>query len=135
MYGLNPKLDKSLWFDLVNMVREGGEISTEADGLLVHVEDVAEALALAVGEESVAGQLFNLVDCGLAWQEAAEITKALSGSAAVIQDRPSPRSGQTFHSEKARAFFDQHGNRTALRRGREGVEDYLAALLKELAVR
>lgn len=132
MYGLNPKLQKSLWFDLVKTIREGGEVSTDADGLLVHVEDVAEALALAVGDESVAGQFYNLVDCGMEWQEAADITRALSESAAVIQDRPSRRTQQPFNPAKAVAFFDQHGNGKALRRGREGVAQYLAALLKEL---
>src|SRR5687768_12527592 len=91
MYGLNPKLQKSLWFDLVKTVREGGEVSTDTKGLLVHVEDVAEALALAVGDESVAGQFYNLVDCGLKWQEAADITRALTMSEAIIQDRPSRR--------------------------------------------
>lgn len=132
MYGLNPKLEKSLWFDLVKTVKEGGEISTDAQGLLVHVEDVAEALALAVGDESVAGQFYNLVDCGLEWQEAAEITRALTKSEAVIQDRPSRGAQQPFNPAKAVAFFDQHGNGKALRRGREGVAQYLAALLTEL---
>ena len=132
MYGLNPKLKKSLWFDLVKTVKEGGKVSTEADALLVHVEDVAEALALAVGDESVAGQFYNLVDYGLEWQEVAEITRALTGSAAVIQDHPGRAARKPFNPAKALAFFDQHGNGTALRRGREGVEEYLATLLTKL---
>jgi nucleoside-diphosphate-sugar epimerase len=132
MYGLNPQLKKSLWFDLVKRVREGGEVSTDEDGLLVHVEDVAEALTLAVGDESVAGQFYNLVDCGLRWQEAAEITRALTRSVAVIQDHPSHRPQQAFNPAKAIAFFDKHGNGTALRRGREGVAQYLATLLTKL---
>ena len=92
MYGLNPKLQKSLWFDLVKTVREGGEVSTDTNGLLVHVEDVAEALALAVGDESVAGQFYNLVDCSLEWQEVAEITRTLTGSAGYHPRPPKPRS-------------------------------------------
>jgi nucleoside-diphosphate-sugar epimerase len=132
MYGLNPKLKKSLWFDLVKTVREGGEVSTDADGLLVHVEDVAEALALAVGDESVAGQFYNLVDCGLEWREAAEITRALTRSTAVIQDHSSRPTQQPFNPAKAIAFFAQHGNGKALRRDREGVAQYLASLLTKL---
>src|SRR5687768_9604394 len=62
MYGINSQLQKSLWCDLVKAVREGGEGSTDEDGILVHVEDVAEALTLAVGDESVAGQFYTLVD-------------------------------------------------------------------------
>ena len=132
MYGLNPQLQKSLWFDLVKTVGEGGEVSTDEDGMLVHVEDVAEALALAVGDESVAGQFYNLVDLGLKWQEVAEITRELTDSAAVIQNRSSRGARRPFNPAKAVAFFDQHGNEKALRRGNEGVEKYLAALLREL---
>ena len=132
MYGLNPQLQKSLWFDLVKTVVEGGEVSTDEDGMLVHVEDVAEALALAVGDESVAGQFYNLVDLGLKWQEVAEITRELTDSAAVIQNRSSRGARRPFNPAKAVAFFDQHGNEKALRRGNEGVEKYLAALLREL---
>jgi nucleoside-diphosphate-sugar epimerase len=132
MYGLNPQLQKSLWFDLVKTIRAGGEVSTDEDGMLVHVEDVAEALALAIGDKSVAGQFYNLVDFGLGWQEVAEITRELTGSAAVIQERPSRGARRPFNPAKAVAFFDQHGSAKALRRGKEGVAQYLAALLREL---
>jgi nucleoside-diphosphate-sugar epimerase len=132
MYGINPQLQKSLWFDLVKTVREGAEVSTDEDGMLVHVEDVAEALALAVGDESVAGQFYNLVDCGLKWQEVADMTRELTGSAAVIQNRPSRGAPRPFNPAKAVAFFDQHGSATAVRRGKEGVSQYLTALLREL---
>ncbi|HET9589420.1 MAG TPA: NAD(P)-dependent oxidoreductase [Anaerolineales bacterium] len=135
MYGLNPKLQKSLWFDLVKTIREGGEISTDADIQLVHVEDVAEAMALGVGDESVAGQFYNLVDYGIKWQEAAEIARALIGSAVVNQESPSRGAQQHFNPAKAIAFFDQHGDQKALRRDEKGVTEYLAALLTELSNR
>jgi nucleoside-diphosphate-sugar epimerase len=133
MYGLNPKLQHSLWFDLVQAVREGKKVSTDVYGQVVHVEDVADALALAVGDESVAGQFYNLVDCGMAWQEAAEIAKELTGSAAVIEGRRDRGHPPRFNTAKAIGFFDRHGNGTALRRGRPGVGEYIAALLAELS--
>ena len=40
---------------------------------ITHVQDVADALTLAVGDESVAGQFFNLVDQYIYWQVAGEI--------------------------------------------------------------
>jgi nucleoside-diphosphate-sugar epimerase len=132
MYGLQANRQKSLWYDLVKTVTEGREVSSDAYGWIVHVEDVAEAQALAVGDESVAGQLYNLVDIGMEWQEVAGIARELSGSSAAIQDRPSRRPQHRFNSAKAIAFFDRHGNGTALRRGRKGVTRYLGALLKEL---
>src|SRR5688572_2269360 len=47
MYGLNPKLEQSLWFDLVTAVKQGETVSANAHAQVVAVEDVAEALALA----------------------------------------------------------------------------------------
>lgn len=132
MYGINSQLKKSPWFDLVKTVRAGDEVSTEEDGMLVHVEDVAEALALALGDDSVAGQIYNLVDLGLEWREVAEMAREMTGSAAVIQERPSRGARRPFNPAKAIGFFDKHGNHKALRRGREGVAQYLAALLREL---
>ena len=85
-----------------------------------------------VGDESVAGQFYNLVDCGLEWQEAAEMTRELTGSAAVIQNPPGRGARRPFDPAKAVAFFDRHDSPKALRRGREGVAGYLAALLREL---
>jgi nucleoside-diphosphate-sugar epimerase len=129
MYGLNRILQKSLWFELVNAVRAGREVSTDVYGQVVHVEDVAEALALALGDESVAGQFYNLVDCGLKWQEAAEIARELTRTTALIQKRRNRGPRHRFNPVKAIAFFDRHRNGTALRRGREGVARYIGALL------
>jgi len=133
MYGLNPKLQQSLWFDVVKTVKGGGQVSTDTYGVVVHVEDVAEALALAVGDESVSGQFYNLADRGMDWREVAEIAGALTGFATAIQGRRNRETKHRFNAAKAVAFFEQHGNGTALRRGREGVAEYVDALLMQLA--
>ena len=108
------------------------EVSVDTDGWLVHVEDVAEALALAVGDESVAGELYNLADLGMRWQAAVEIARELSGSGAAIRKTSTRKPAQRFNSAKAIAFFDRHGNGTALRRGQAGVRQYVSALLNEV---
>jgi nucleoside-diphosphate-sugar epimerase len=131
MYGLNPQLERSLWFDLVKAVKEGETVSADAYGQVVNVEDVAEALALAAGNESVTGQFYNLVDCAMDWREVAEIARDLTSSTATLLEGPEPRSKPRFDALKAVAFFDAHGNTTALRRGRAGVEKYLATLLAD----
>ena len=132
MYGLHPEPQQSLWFDLVKTVKEGGNVSTDAYGHIVHVEDVAEALALALGDESVAGQFYNLVDLVVEWQQVAEISKRLTGSTAVIEGRPARGAKRHFSAAKAIAFFERHGNTAALRRGREGVELHVKALAAHL---
>lgn len=134
MHGIHPKPQQSLWFDLIKAVKAGGTLSAGGDGSVVHVEDVADALAMAVGDASVAGHLFNLVDCGMAWHEAAEFARQRIGSGATIEGSPTSGSAPCVDAAKARAFLDRHGNARALRRGGEGVKEYISELLAHVSV-
>lgn len=132
MYGMNQRLERSHWFDLIKRVKEGQMISTDAGGNVVHVQDVAEALALAVGDESVSGEFYNLVDGYISSQDVAEIARALSRSPAKIVDRPGTGPEKRFDTRKAVDFFDRHHNTTALRRGTSGVREYVGAVLARI---
>lgn len=132
VYGVDPKLEKSQWFELIRTAKRGGMIETPQGGKITHVQDVADALTLAVGDESVSGQLYNLVDGYMYWQVAAEMAKQLSDSDATITDRKGAGPKNQFDCAKAVAFFDRHGNSTALRRGEDGVRGYVAELLAKL---
>lgn len=90
---------------------------------------MADALTLALGDNSVAGQLYNLVDCYMYWQTAAEFAKELSGSSATVVDRKGGGPKNQFDTRKAVEFFDRHGNHTALRRGLDGVREYVREFL------
>jgi len=132
IYGVDPALHRSQWFELVKSAREGRAISTAQGGKITHVQDVADALADAVGDEGVAGQFYNLVDQHLYWQVVAQIAGELSGSGAVIEDRRGAGPKNQFDTRKALAFYERHGNRVALRRGLEGVRQYVGELLARL---
>jgi nucleoside-diphosphate-sugar epimerase len=129
VYGVDPDLPRSQWYDLVRTARAGGTIDTPAGGKITHVQDVADALTLAVGDASVAGEFYNLVDGYMYWQQAAEFAKELSGSNATIIDRKGSGPKNQFDTRKAVEFFERHGNRVALRRGVEGVREYVGELL------
>ena len=129
VYGVDPKLERSQWFELIKDAKEGKTISTDRGGKITHVQDVADALTLAVGDDQVSGQLFNLVDGYMYWQVAAELAKELSGSRATIEDRTGEGPRNQIEKSKAVAFFERRGNSTALRRGTQGVRDYVAQLL------
>ena len=96
------------------------------------MQDVADALALAVGDESVSGQLYNLVDGYMYWQVAAEIATDLIGSGATITDHKGKGPKNQFDCTKAIDFFNRYNNTTALRRGEDGVRAYVAELLAKL---
>lgn len=130
VYGVAPELRESRWIDLVDAVKAGKTITTPAGGKVVNVEDVAFALAAAVGDETVAGRFYNLVDCHMYWQVAAEIAKQITGSSSAIEDRKGSGPKNTYDTAAAVAFFDRHGNTSGLRRGVEGVRQYVAQVLQ-----
>lgn len=132
VYGVDPNLPRSQWFDLIKTVKESGHVSTGQGGKITHVQDVADGLALAVGDESVAGEFYNLVDGYLYWQVAAEMAKELTGSGATIDDRKGAGPKNHFDTRKAIGFFDRHENYIALRRGHDGVRRHVRELLQRL---
>ena len=132
VYGVDRDLKRSQWYDLIPAARDGQRIDTDRGGKITHVQDVADALTYAVGDDSVAGQFYNLVDGYMYWQTAAEIAKELTSSSAEIIDRKGPGPKNQFDCAKAIAFFDRHGNPAALRRGTAGVRDYVRDLLGRL---
>jgi dihydroflavonol-4-reductase len=132
VYGIDPKLDRSQWFELIQSAKQGGTIETPQGGKITHVQDVADALTLAAGDGSVAGQFYNLVDGYMYWQRAAEFAKERSGANATIVDRKGGGPKNQFDCTKAIDFFNRHNNTTALRRGEAGVREYVAELLRRL---
>jgi nucleoside-diphosphate-sugar epimerase len=132
IYGIDPDLPRSQWYDLVKTAKEGGTIDETRGGKITHVQDVADALTLALDDPAVAGQFYNLVDGYMYWQGAAELARELTGSDANIVDRTGEGPRNTFDTTKAIDFFNRHGNEIALRRGVEGVQAYVQDLLARL---
>jgi nucleoside-diphosphate-sugar epimerase len=132
IYGLDPNLPRSQWYDLIKTAKEGGAIDTPHGGKITHVQDVADALTLAIGDSKVSGEFYNLVDGYMYWQGAAELAKELTGSTATIIDRAGDGPKNTFDTIKAEDFFTRHGNPLALRRGVEGVRAYVKDLLDRI---
>ena len=126
VYGINATLAKSQWFDVIKTARDGGRVDIERAGKITHVQDVADALTLAVGNEQCAGQFYNLVDRYIYWQQAAEFAKEITGSNANIIDHKGTGPKNNFDTTKAVEFFNRHGNNPATRRGTDGVRVYVS---------
>ena len=108
-------------------VRCGEDIDTGVGGKIVHVEDVAAAVCAAVGNEAVAGRLFNVVDCYIYDEQVAMMTKQLCGSTSRIVDHRGPGPRNQFDVRAARDVLG-----VALDRGHDGVRDYVAELLSHM---
>jgi nucleoside-diphosphate-sugar epimerase len=132
VYGIDPNLPRSQWHDLIARVRQGESIDEPKGGKITHVQDVADALTLAVGDDAVSGQFYNLAERYMYWQEAAEFARELSGSTARIENRKGAGPKNQFETGKAVEFFERHENHVAMRRGAAGVRAYVAELLGRL---
>lgn len=129
VYGLHPIIEKSYWFDLVRSVKNHDAISTARTGKIVSVKDVADAIGFALGDSSVAGHFFNLVDMYIHWQTVARITKELAGSRSIIENCKVIDPKKSFDNSKAVQFFSDRQNSVALRRGLAGVRECVASML------
>lgn len=131
MIGVNPRLERSHWYEPVGRVVRGARSpEAPADSDVVAVEDVAEALVLALGDPVVAGELYNLVDIRVPGAALAAMARALAAGETLAEAPALPRSA--FDNRKARSFFERHGRPDALRRGRPGVERYLRDLMRRI---
>lgn len=132
VYGVDPKVERSQWYELIKRARDGRHVAEQKGGKITHVRDIADAVTLAVGDASVSGRFYNLVDGYMYWQRAAEFAREISGSSATIENLSGTGPKNQFDVREAVAFFERHGNGTALRRGEEGVREYVGELLKAM---
>lgn len=128
VYGIDPKLEKSLGYDLVKTVKAGRKVRTPGGGKWVSVDDVADAVLGAVGNARAAGEAFNLADCYLRWADWAQLIAGAMGVTADI-DFSSPDQARNTFSKKASA--EVLG--VKLDRGYEGIREYVRELVERVA--
>lgn len=124
VYGLDPKLDKSVGYPIIKQLDAEREHTAKGGGKFVHVDDVTAAVVGLVGNESARGRPFNLVDCYARWGDWATI------AADVMQIRPkidlsSPAEpANTFDVSAARSLPG-----VRLDRGHGGIRTHLEELV------
>jgi nucleoside-diphosphate-sugar epimerase len=123
VYGVDPRIERSLGHDLVQLLRAGQPIRKAGGGKWVHVEDVAAAAVAIVGNEAASGRAYNLVDCYARWADWAAMAAEVMGVRAEI-DFSSPASPKNvFTKDAARSLG------VSLDRGHEGIGEYLRELI------
>ncbi len=86
IYGLARPIERSKWFDLVNKVRDGQGIDSDAGGKEVHAADVATAtdILLSADAATISGQSYNCYDMYISQEMVARIAKEACGSSSTI---------------------------------------------------
>ncbi len=123
VYGVDPKIEKSLGYDIVKAVRAKRPIRRHGGGKWVHVEDVAGAVAAMVGNKDAAGKAYNLVDCYARWADWAQMAADILGVTADI-DFSSPETSKNMFTKTAAESLG-----VKLDRGHDGIRRYLKDLI------
>ena len=123
VYGVDPKLERSIGFPIVKKIAAGQTFTRAGGGKFVHVDDVVAATLTAAEKSQTAERVVNLVDCYARWADWAQIAAELLGVEADI-DFSSPEQPKNH-------FLPDVGRRMGARldRGHEGIRDHLRELI------
>ena len=124
IYGINPHLAHSAWYNIVKDIKHGINVEVSGGGKVVHVEDVAQAVDLAIGNKEASGKIYNLVDFYVDNMTLAGIARELCGSRSIICGT-SKQPIHTIDNTQSRAL----GVRYA---GMEGLKGYIQELINRV---
>ena len=124
VYGIDPRLRRSIGWPIIQSVRRGQDFTKLGGGKFVHVDDVAAATVACIENPKASPAVYNLVDCYARWSDWAAITADLLGAEVKIDDSSPPAPKNTF--EKG-AVQDDLG--VQMDRGHQGIREHLAALI------
>ncbi len=127
VYGIDPKLERSIGYTIIEQIRTGKPFDRRGGGKFVHVDDVAAAVVATLGNPQAAGRAYNLADCYARWADWARWTSELLGVDVEIDTSSPEQPKNTFTKDAARSLG------AALDRGQEGIRAHLRELIAQMA--
>ncbi len=88
IYGIDPKLAHSEWYDLIKNIKNGIDVEVVGGGKVVNVTDVAHAIDSAIDNKDASGKVYNLSDFYVDNMAIAEMAKEICGSKSKISGTP-----------------------------------------------
>jgi nucleoside-diphosphate-sugar epimerase len=127
IYGIAQPVKHSKWYDLVESIVRGEEVTCGRGGKEVHAHDVAQAVNVLLGADFIAGEVYNCYDRYVSEYDVARIAKAISGSHSEVHGQQTQPKHQ-IENGKLCALGVQFGGEARLRETiREMVELIRAA--------
>jgi nucleoside-diphosphate-sugar epimerase len=117
IYGIDPNLTHSEWYDLIKNIKNGVDVEVVGGGKIVDVADVAHAIDLAIDNRDAFGKVYNLSDFYIDNLTIAEMAKEICGSKSKISGTPK-QPVNTIDNTESKAL----GVRYA---GAEGLKRYI----------
>ncbi len=124
IYGINPHLAHAAWYNIIKDIKHGINVEVSGGGKIVHVEDVALAVDLAIGNKEASGKIYNLVDFYVDNMSIARMAKEVCASQSNISGTPK-QPIHTIDNAQSKAL----GVRYA---GMEGLKRYLQELISRV---
>jgi nucleoside-diphosphate-sugar epimerase len=124
IYGINPHLAHSAWYNIVKDIKHGCNVEVSNGGKVVYVGDVVQAIVLAIGNKESAGKIYNLSDFYVDNMTIARLAKEICASQSNISGTPK-QPIHTIDNTQSRAL----GVRYA---GIEGLKRYIQELINRV---
>ncbi len=130
VYGVDPSIERSHGYSLIQKLRRGEAINKPGGGKFVHVDDVAEAAVGALSSPAASGRPINLVDCYARWSDWAHTAQALLGTRCSIDDSSPAEPRNQFSKDAAASIVPDDAGGLFLNRGLGGIRAHLADLIE-----
>ncbi len=122
IYGIDPNLVHSEWYDLIKNIKNGVDVEAVGGGKVVHVADVAQAIDLAIDNKEASGKIYNLVDFYVDNITIAKMASEICNSKSDVSGAPK-QPINTIDNSRSKTL----GVRYA---GTEGLRRYIQELVK-----
>jgi nucleoside-diphosphate-sugar epimerase len=126
VYGIDPQIERSHGYALIEKLRRGERIEKPGGGKFVHVDDVAAAVVATVGNPDANGKVYNLADCYARWADWAQWAAEILGVKTDI-DMSSPAHPQNTFTKDAATSLG-----VTLDRGHDGIKQHLGQLIARM---
>lgn len=124
IYGINPHLAHSAWYNIVKDIKHGVNVEVSGGGKVVHVEDIAQAIDLVIDNKEASGKIYNLVDFYVDNMSVAHMAKDICASKSNISGT-SRQPINTIDNAQSQVL----GVRYA---GMQGFKQYIQELIKQI---
>ena len=126
VYGIDPRLRRSIGWPILDAVRKGQPFSRAGGGKFVHVDDVAAATVASIGNPAASPRVYNLVDCYARWSDWAAISCDLLGVEVDIDDSSPAQPRNRFDTSDVQSDLG-----VAMNRGHDGIRRHLTELIAQ----
>jgi nucleoside-diphosphate-sugar epimerase len=122
IYGIDPKLAHSEWYDLIKNIKSGVDVEVVGGGKIVDITDVAHAIDSAIDNRDAFGKVYNLSDFYIDNMSIAEMAKEICGSKSKISGTPKQPKNSIDNTESKRLGVCYAGT--------EGLRQYIEKLIE-----